>query len=274
VKPETTKSKFVQWGSWIALATVFSIACWFLSQWQFQRQKEVVAANNIIIANYDSKPVPLDSVLKQNQQWRKTLEFKPVSISGSYIPFDEYLVRNRPNNGSPGFLQLVAFKTVSNTIIWVDRGWLPTGNTTDTPDVIPQLDSKPRTIVLRLRANEVPNGRTAPLRELPNIDLPLASKDILTKNVYLQAYGRLVSETSPLPRGADLGKPDLTEGNHLSYALQWLAFALMAFGAVFWNISQDRRRRAGLSGRKLKILTKDKDGEIEDELLDGNSKKE
>ena len=77
-----------------------------------------------------------------------------------------------------------------------------------------------------------------------------------------------MNETPSLLRGSDLGEPDLTEGNHLSYALQWLAFALMAFGAVFWNISQDRRRRAGLSARKLKMLTQDKDGEIEDELLD------
>jgi len=271
VKPRKTDSRLIQWGSWIALATVFSIACWFLSQWQFARQKEVVAANNIIIKNYDADPVPIEKILKAKDPWRKTLEFKPVSLTGQYIPFDEYLVRNRPNNGNPGFLQLVAFKTFSNNIFWVDRGWLPTGSKSDKPDLVPALDEKTRTIVVRLRANEAPNGRTAPLRELPNIDLSLASKDIETDNVYLQGYGRLVSETSPLARGADLGKPDLTEGNHLSYALQWLAFALMAFGAVFWNISQDRRRRAGLKGRKLKILTKDKDAEIEDELLDGKN---
>ena len=89
--------------------------------------------------------------------------------------------------------------------------------------------------------------------------------------MYLQSYGRLVSETPSLARGADLGEPDLTEGNHLSYAFQWLAFALMAFGAVFWNINQDRRRRAGLEGRKLKMLTRDKDAEVEDQLLDGKN---
>ena len=268
MKQSKSQSKLVQWGSWVALATVFSIACWFLSQWQFARQKEVVTANNIILENYDAKPIPLNQVLQIHDQWKKTLEFKPVSLTGQYIPFDQYLVRNRPNNGNPGFLQLVAFKTTDNTIIWVDRGWLPTGSKTDRPDSVPAIDEKTRTIVLRLRANEPSNGRTAPIGELPNINLPLASKDITTKNVYLQSYGRLVSETSPLTRGADLGEPDLTEGNHLSYAFQWLAFALMAFGAVFWNISQDRRRRAGLSGRKLKMLTRDKDAEIEDELLD------
>ncbi len=268
MKPKRTRSKFVQWGSWIALAAVFSSACWFLSQWQFARQKEVIAANAIIQKNYNANPVPLESVLKVHQAWNNHLEFKPVVLAGHYIPFDEYLVRNRPNNGSPGFLQLVAFMTTNHTIIWVDRGWLATGNKTDKPDFVPAVDEKQRVIVLRLRANEAPDNRTAPLRELPNIDLPLASKEITSNNVYLQSYGRLVNETPSLLRGSDLGEPDLTEGNHLSYALQWLAFALMAFGAVFWNISQDRRRRAGLSARKLKMLTQDKDGEIEDELLD------
>jgi cytochrome oxidase assembly protein ShyY1 len=77
----------------------------------------------------------------------------------------------------------------------------------------------------------------------------------------------LASESDPQPRGLDLGKPVLSEGNHLSYAMQWILFGLMAFGAVFWNISQDRRRMKGLEPRKLKSLNRDRDAEIEDEIL-------
>jgi cytochrome oxidase assembly protein ShyY1 len=61
--------------------------------------------------------------------------------------------------------------------------------------------------------------------------------------------------------------PELNEGNHLSYAMQWILFALMALGALYWTIAQDRRRVAGLEPRRIKLLTKDSDAEAEDELL-------
>jgi cytochrome oxidase assembly protein ShyY1 len=40
-----------------------------------------------------------------------------------------------------------------------------------------------------------------------------------------------------------LSKPELTEGNHLSYALQWILFALMAFAALWWAIKQEVEAR-------------------------------
>jgi hypothetical protein len=38
-----------------------------------------------------------------------------------------------------------------------------------------------------------------------------------------------------------LSRPQLTEGNHLSYALQWIVFALMAFMALVWAVRQEIR---------------------------------
>jgi cytochrome oxidase assembly protein ShyY1 len=87
-------------------------------------------------------------------------------------------------------------------------------------------------------------------------------------NVYTQSYGRLVTEYPELPTGQKLAKPELSEGNHLSYAMQWILFGLMAIGAVFWTISQERRRKQGLPPRKLKILNRDKDAEVEDKILE------
>jgi hypothetical protein len=50
--------------------------------------------------------------------------------------------------------------------------------------------------------------------------------------------------------------------------MQWILFGLMAIGAVFWTISQERRRKQGLAPRKLKILNRDKDAEVEDKILE------
>lgn len=257
-----------RWLSWISLATVFAIACWFLSQWQFARAAEVQKSNAIVLANYDSKPVSLENLISPTTAWNAQLEYRQVLVSGRYLRNQSVLIRNRPFEANPGFLQLVAFQTDTANVIWVERGWLPTGNLQDAPDYVPQVDYKHRQLTLRLRPTEPKLDRGSPSGQLPSIDLITASKSITGLTTYRQAYGRLVTESPELAAGQPMPMPELNEGNHLSYAMQWLLFALMAFGAVYWTIAQDRRRAAGLAPRKLKLLNKDSDAEAEDKLLD------
>lgn len=228
----------------------------------------MVRANQLINQNFDLPPSPLEEILNYEDSWDKNLEFRPVKTNGQYLPDSSLLIRNRPYDGQPGFLQLVAFRTNAGSVIWIERGWLPTGLNQDSPDAIPALDSRNREVIIRLRPTEGQDSREAPAGQLPNIDLPRASKTLANEALYLQAYGRLVSENPELDRGVDLGKPSLSEGNHLSYAFQWIIFGLMAFGAVFWNIAQDRRRMRGQQPRKLASLNRDRDAEVEDEILE------
>jgi cytochrome oxidase assembly protein ShyY1 len=269
IHPRMANQKtLTRWLSWISLATSFAVGCWFLSQWQFARAAEVQKSNAIVLANYDSRPVALEELLTPDKVWNSQLEYRQVLVSGHYLEDHAFLIRNRPFEGNPGFLQLVAFETDSSNLIWVERGWLPTGNLHDAPDYIPPVDQTHRQITLRLRPTEPKLDRGAPLGQLPSIDLITASKSIIGSPSYQQAYGRLVTEFPELPAGMPMPMPELNEGNHLSYAMQWLLFALMAFGAVYWTISQDRRKSAGLAPRKLKLLNKDSDAEAEDKLLD------
>lgn len=263
---KTTKqsSTVIRWG---LLVVAFITACWFLSQWQFDRQAEVVAKNKLIEANYNAESVDIADVLKPNQLWDSNLEYRSISVKGQYLPEQSFLVRNRPLNAYPGFLQLVAFRTDAGAVIWVERGWLPTGSVSDTPDDVPMVDGQARTLELRLRPAEPQLDRTAPAGQLSSIFLEKISLYVVG-DVYTQSYGRLVSESPALPTGEKIAKPNLSEGNHLSYALQWILFGLMAIGAVLWTLSQERRRKAGLPPRKLRILNRDKDAEVEDKLLE------
>jgi cytochrome oxidase assembly protein ShyY1 len=254
------------WVKWFILVTAFTISCWFLSQWQFSRQAEVVAKNDLIAANYSAEPVALESLLQVSDPWLNTLEFRSATLSGNYLPEQSYIVRNRPYNAYPGFLQLVAFKSDSGSVLWIERGWLPTGSESDTPDLIPAVDENPRQITIRLRPSEPDLDRTAPVGQLSSIYLEEVSKE-LGFDTYTQAYGRLATESPELERGQPIAKPVLSEGNHLSYALQWILFGLMAIGAVLWTLAQERRRKAGLPPRRLRILNRDKDAEVEDEIL-------
>lgn len=265
---KTTSSRLRRFVSWSFLVISFTTACWFLSQWQFDRQAEVVAKNALIEANYNSEPQQLADVLKPDDKWIDDLEFRSVTLEGAYIPEEAFIVRNRPFNAYPGFLQLVAFETTGGSVIWIERGWLPTGSESDTPDDIPVVDSEQRSVKLRLRPAEPDLDRTAPEGQLSSIYLDSISKELSRENTYTQAYGRLISESPELTKGQPILKPILSEGNHLSYALQWILFALMAIGAVLWTLSQERRRKLGLPPRRLRILNRDKDAEVEDKLLE------
>jgi cytochrome oxidase assembly protein ShyY1 len=256
------------WLGWLSLVLVFTSACIFLSKWQFDRQAEVVKTNSRIAASYAAEPRALEEILTPEQPWDSALEFRSALVSGQYIPEESYLVRNRPYNAYPGFLQLVAFLTDGGSVIWVERGWLPTGSKSDSPDEIPTVDSNHRQLKLRLRPAEPALDRTAPAGQLSSIDLESASSKLSVKDSYTQVYGRLISESPELASGQKIGKPELSEGNHLSYAMQWILFGLMAIGAVLWTVSQERRRKLGLPPRRLKMLNRDKDAEVEDKILE------
>ena len=126
-----------RWLGYLAFAIVFAIACGFLSNWQLARSKEAAAANALIAANFDSKPVPLAPELPSLGSYSPRQEWRRVEITGTYERDRELLARNRPFNGSPGFEVLTPLHTADGSLFIVDRGWVPTGNHTDSPDSVP-----------------------------------------------------------------------------------------------------------------------------------------
>lgn len=262
---------FKRWIVWLLVAALFSVACVYLSQWQFNRRAEAVAKINLIAANYDQAPAALDS-LAQLTSFDAQNEWRPAKISGHFLADKAVLVRNRPYNGQAGFLQLIPFELDGGQVLAVETGWLPTGSSQDSPDVLPLPDSSQRDIVVRLRAAEPTLGRDAPAHQLGTINVEaLVEKENLSGEVFTKVYGRATSSysTGDLPKL--LLKPELTEGNHLSYALQWILFALMAFAALWWAIRQEMqiKRQAADPTYKPKVRKKvgDADKAAEDSLL-------
>jgi cytochrome oxidase assembly protein ShyY1 len=266
------KSSWKRWLTWLVLATIFAIACVFLSNWQFNRRAEAVARINLIAANYDQVPVALDALVDNG--YSPADEWRPVSVVGRYLNESVFLVRNRPNNGNPGFIELVPFLTQDGRIIAVDRGWLPTGNTQDSPDLVPAPLGGQQTITARLRTDEPDLNRDAPKGQLPTINPKLMSAQLADESgsVETDFYVRMSSESNQASQEPDqLGKPALDEGNHLSYAIQWIVFGAMAFFALGWAIRQEliARRVATEAGFVPKRRKKvgDDDKAYEDSLI-------
>ena len=254
-----------RWAPWFALVVLFSIATSLLSWWQFTRREERVERIAQVQANYDQDVVPYSSL--NFDENLAQLEWRPVSVTGNYLPDQAVVVRNRPLAGRAGFLQLIPFQLEDGRVIAVERGWIAAGNPITTPAANPLPDGQSRELVLRIRAAEPSLGRGLVEGQLASITP--AEIIGLESSIIKTHYGRLVAEnpaSNQLPLA--MPKPSLDEGNHLSYALQWVLFGLMAFGAFIWAIRNERRiqlEEQGLVPRRVKRKNQAAlDAEIED----------
>lgn len=260
---------FRRWFPWISVVIIFAMGTSLLSWWQFSRREERVQQISEVIANYDRPIVPLEEALPGGA-WSPELEWVPLSMRGSYRSEETYLVRNRPLGGRPGFLVLVPFVTDSGLVIAVERGWVPTGSLQDYPDWVPAVDSGERTVVVRVRAGEPDLNRQQVEGQLASIDLPDLAQRISDPALNTSFYGRLAEET---PRAEEyaiqMPSPSLNEGNHLSYALQWILFAVMAFAALVWAIRAEIRQQKIKSGELIEKFRKRSRSQVDADYEDG-----
>lgn len=266
------QSTLRRWGPWIAVVVLFSIATTLLSWWQFSRREERVERIEMVIANYDKPPVALETLdWRLGENGLTDLEWTPVYVTGEYLPDQAVIVRNRPLSGQAGFLQLVPLVLDSGEILMIERGWIQAGSDITAPSSNPLPDAGRHELVVRLRAPEPDLGRPPVAGQLASIH-PASLADALSPygEVIDDKYGRLVSEAPGYPTAPfAMPMPSLNEGNHLSYALQWILFGLMAFAALFWAYRNDRRIRLeeqGLIEPKVRKKTlSDLDNEFEDQ---------
>jgi len=268
-----------RWAGYVGFAVVFAIACGFLANWQFTRNADRDEQLSLIAANYDADPVPLAELIPAGERFDAADEWHPVTLVGEYLPDQQLLARNRPHGGTSAFEVLVPFLLDDGRVVIVDRGWVPPGESTPEPDEIPAPPAGQASVVVRLKPGEAlpRSGRSAPAGQVPTIHLPLIADTIASGDAALtDAYGLLVSE-SPAPATAPqaIASPSEDPGPHLSYAIQWILFAIMGFVFIWYMIRTERRHRredaadaAGAAPVVRERRRRDRDMEEEDAFLD------
>jgi cytochrome oxidase assembly protein ShyY1 len=231
--------KFLLRPSWLAMVAgvlVFAFACfWLLSPWQFNRNSEREAQNNAIEASLTADPRPLDSVLTHGSAPDQSTEWTRVTITGTYLPQNEVVARLRTVQGEPAFEVLTPLRTTDGQVVLIDRGYVRTGSQGSVePYAAPPAGMVE--VVARIRQDETdPKDRDA------FADASTGGK--------LQSYvvdSRVVARSSSLDIRPgyfqlDQGQPgvlnalplpQLDSGPFFSYALQWIAFGVMALGGL------------------------------------------
>lgn len=272
-----------RWLGYWSLLIVFSIVCVFLGNWQFARRAEAQAEIARIDAHYDSSPVELATVLSPDEQFNDDKhKWLPVTVTGTYLTDQVMFVRNRPFETNIGFNLIVPFQREDGSVFVIDRGWVPAGENAERPAALPAPPEGLITVTARLRAGEpVIPGRVSTVDAQGALSLATINLDEIAETVnaptYTSAYGQLVTEEPSTEHGELASRPERDEGPHLSYALQWFVFILIAIAGTLYgarseyrslNIGskalqlRDARARARRSRRGLT------DAESEDAYLD------
>jgi len=266
-------SRLTRWTVYVLIAIGFAIGCAFLSQWQFDRNESRSEQIALVEKNYDADPVPLADLVGSDGELDEGDVWHPVVLTGEYLSDEQLLVRNRPHGGTSAFEVLVPFRDADGRVIIVDRGWVPPGDG-ESPDAVPAPPEGEVEVIVRLRPGEqLPaSGRGAPDGQVPTINLPSIAA-IVGGDVVTSAYGQIVSE-DPAPEVALGGFDSPTDdpGPHLSYAIQWILFALMGFIFIGYiirtEIIKHREELEGAPAPVKKSRRRDRDADVEDELLD------
>ena len=265
---------WIRWTAWFLVAVSFAAACVVLANWQLDRRDQAVSKIERMVQNYDKPAIGFSEVKGLSIAEVTSLEWTPVELTGSYLVADELLVRNRPIAGQPGFLQVIPFRVTTGETVLIERGWIPADSNL-APATVMTPGAEQKTVTARIRLGELTPNRDSPLGFATSLHLE-SLDDLVASDLEQGFYLRLVSETPGEPSTPQpLGKPLLDEGNHLSYAVQWVLFALMGFFALFWAIRQEREyRRIEKDPNYVPRASRSRkrsDGDIEDELLDAKN---
>lgn len=220
------------WLALTALVLIFAGVCFtLLSPWQFGRHAERSATNDAITASAGASPAELDTVLPAGRPPGPGIEWRIVRVTGQYLAEDEVVARLRTVLGQPAFEVLTPFKLADGSVVLVDRGYVrPVQGNQAT--AVPGFAAPPSgrvTLTARLRVDERdPRNRAAEQRD-GRLQVYAVGSGVVARatGLDIRAGYLQLDEHSPGVLAA-LPLPDIDAGPFLSYALQWIAFGVMA----------------------------------------------
>jgi len=213
----------------LVVALLVAAICVRLGVWQLDRLHDRRQRNALLLAARARPPLEVDGSLPADSARDRRLVAR-----GVYDYAHERLWHGRSYEGVPGVDLVTPLRLAGGAAVLVDRGWAPSpdGFHVDQP-AYREGDSA---VVLGL-------GMLAP-RMRGDVD-PASLRDSLPYPLLPFVVQQFPSDNATVPRSAPLlirwPTPELSDGPHLSYAIQWFSFAVII---VVGSLALARKRAA------------------------------
>jgi len=187
------------------VAILVATVCVLLGRWQLNRLVQRRARNSVLAARLALPPLPVRRDIAADSARQRR-----VVAQGVYDFSAERTWPGRSFQGTPGVALITPLRLADGSAVLVDRGWVPSP---DAFHVAHTLYREPDTVTVTGIALIPPRGRG---------DVDVAG--------YLPFVVQLETPEPPPNRGLPRRWPTPTfdDGPHLSYAIQWFSFALIA----------------------------------------------
>jgi cytochrome oxidase assembly protein ShyY1 len=240
--------RFLLTRRWLVFAVVVVLlgyAAWWLGQWQFHRLADRKASNQIVRVNEDKDPAAVADVLAPGRPVGEDDEWRQVTATGTYDTDNTVIVRYRTRDGQSGVDAVVPLVTTDGATLLVDRGWMPAENQgAAEPADLPEPPSGEVTVEGWVRADA-----TGDSTAVDDHSTRAVSSATIGPAIGQDVYGGFVvleSEDGEPAAGLEpVELPELNNGPHFFYGLQWWFFGLLAvfgFGYLAWDERRSQQR--------------------------------
>ncbi len=225
-----------RWQAFTAAAVVAIVAFGLLSVWQWHRAEQKRLEFETVERSMISDPVAAADVVDPP-------EWLAVTATGEYVPESSLLVRNQPQDGTNGFWVLTLLDS-EPADLWVVRGWTAVELAAGKEQVAPPPPTGPVTVTGFARRSEpgpLRAGSDLPAAQVSTVDIPgLDAATAATSQPWF-----LIAADDPLLR--PVTPPEPSDSRNLSYAGQWLLFAIITIGGWYYFLRREAQDDAARS---------------------------
>jgi cytochrome oxidase assembly protein ShyY1 len=232
---------WVRWVLLIVFVAIIGTVFVSLGDWQLDRLAERRARNAATIANEQAPVRPAEDVftrrITEADQWQR------VEARGTFDADHQFVVRYRENGGNSGYEIVTPLRMSTGTLL-VDRGFATLSRSARIPAAAPAPPSGEVVVIGHVRRNE--QGRRKAVTPVDG-QLRLINSDAIGATLpYPVLNGYVSALVVQPPQAGDLqplAVPELSEGPHFWYAVQWFIFTAFAVAGIVVFIRSDLRAR-------------------------------
>jgi cytochrome oxidase assembly protein ShyY1 len=229
-----------RWALFALVVVALTYLAWILGQWQFSRLEDRREHNTIVERNEGQAPATVTDVLAEGRAVDDSDEWRLVTATGTYDTDDTVIVRYRTRDGIAGVDVVVPLVGGDGTALLVDRGWLRTDNRGLDEVDVPAPPEGDVTVEGYVRRDATGDSTAVTDRSTRAI-----SSERIGEALDRPVYGGFVDLRSEDPAPAEplepAPLPDLGEGPHFFYGLQWWFFGLLAVGGFLYLVYDEWR---------------------------------